>query len=120
MIMRQIDAYTTNNHSKGITSKILMIMTAILLVFASDRLHAAEYQGRDVDGETFSCTAFSYSTGRYYYGQVEFDGDEATFYFQNGGHISLTIDDEEIEEPDSISAFDYSNGVYWELDVDDL
>ena len=118
--MKQYDAYSIYNHPKRIASILLMIMAIILLLFTPNYLHAAEYHGKDIDGETFSCTAFSYSAGRYYYGQVEFNGDEATLYFQNGGHINLTIDDEEIDDPNSISAYDYTKGIYWELDVDDL
>ncbi len=118
--MKQYDAYPINNNPIRITSILIKIIVIVLLLSTSNYLYAAEYRGRDVDGETFSCTAFSYSTGRYYYGEVEFNGDDATLYFQNGGHINLTIDDEEIDDPNSISAYDYSRGIYWELDVDDL
>lgn len=118
--MKQYNAYTIVNHPKRITPILITIIVIVLFFSTSNYLRAAEYRGRDVDGETFSCTAYSYSTGRYYYGQVEFNGDDATFYFQNGGHINLTIDDEEIDDPDSISAYDYTKGIYWELDVDDL
>jgi hypothetical protein len=82
-------------------------------------IKAAEYMGRNIDGISYSCTAYSYGTRRYYYGTVEFSGDEAIFYMRRG-YIALTLDDEEIEDPHSISAYDYKNRVYWELDVDGI
>jgi hypothetical protein len=83
-------------------------------------LHAAEYNGQNIDGILFDATVYSYSTGRYYDVQLEFDGDEATIHFSNGGHIVVTLDDEEIDDPHNISAYDYQRGVYWDLDVDGL
>ena len=82
--------------------------------------YAAEYRGEDVDGNTYDATAYSYSTGRYYNVTVEFSGDEATIHFQRGGHIALTMDDEEIEDPHDISCYDYEHSVFWDLDVDGL
>jgi hypothetical protein len=81
---------------------------------------AAEYHGADIDGSRFDATAFCYTTGNYYYVEVEFSGDEATIYFPKGGYITVTLDDEEIDDPRSISAFDYERGAYWDLDVDGL
>ncbi len=101
-------------------SLTILVVIMALLPSSFGRLLAAEYQGRDIDGETFDCTAFSYGTGNYYFGQVEFDGNEAIFYFSSGGHIILTLDDEDIEAPDSVPAFDYKRGVFWELDVNGL
>ncbi len=118
--MKQYDEYNIHNHPKRIKSILITTIVITFLLSTSHFLRAAEYRGRDVDGETFSCTAYSYSTGRYYYGQVEFSGDDAILYFQNGGQVTLTIDDEEIDDPNSISAYDYTRGIYWELDVDDL
>jgi len=105
--------------------KRLVFLT--LLVFAlgsgslsNHRLWAAEYQGKNIDGERFDCTAYSYSTSKYYYGHVEFNGDEATVYLPSGGYVLLTLDDEELDDPSSISAFDYKNSVFWDLEVDEL
>ncbi len=81
---------------------------------------AAEYQGRNVDGELYDATAYSYSTGKYYTVSVEFDGDEAVIFFPKGGLLRLTLDDEEIDDPHGISAFDYEHSVYWDLDVDGM
>jgi len=84
------------------------------------QLLAADYNGSVIDGNTYDCTAFSYDTGNFYNVTVDFSGDEATIYFNNGGHITITLDSEEIEDPNSISAYDYSKGVFWDLDVDGL
>jgi hypothetical protein len=81
---------------------------------------AAEYQGQNIDGQVYDATVFSYATGQYYNASGEFDGDEAIIFFANGGSIKVTLDDEEIDDPQSISAFDYNKGAYWDLDVDGL
>lgn len=78
--------------------------------------YSAEYLGKNVDGVEYDCTAYSYDTGNYYYVNVEFDGDEATITFDNGGYITVTLDDEVIEDPSNIDAYDYSKGVYPELE----
>jgi hypothetical protein len=39
-------------------------------------------------------------------------------YFSKGGHIAVTMDDEEIDDPSSISAYDYNKGNYWDVEVD--
>lgn len=94
------------------------LVSAILLTcFGIAPCNAAEYLGNDVDGESYSCTAFSYSTSKYYYLTCEFSGDEIILHFLNGGYISVTMDSEEIDDPSSISAFDYNKSAYWELDV---
>lgn len=51
---------------------------------------------------------------------VEFEGDEAIIFFPKGGQLRLTLDDEEIDDPHNISAFDCEHSVYWDLDVDGL
>lgn len=79
---------------------------------------AAEYMGNDVDGQAYSCTAYSYSTGNYYYLTCEFSGDEVILNFPNGGYLTVSMDSEEIEDPSSISAYDYARSTYWDLDVD--
>jgi hypothetical protein len=97
----------------------VIIFTSVVCMTWSP-LVAPEYNGRNIDGILFDATVYSYSTGKYYDVQVEFDGDEATIYFSNGGSIVVTLDDEVIEDPHDISAFDYERGVYWDLDIDDL
>lgn len=81
---------------------------------------AAVFQGSDLDGNSYNCTAYSYSTGHYYSLTCEFSGDEIILYFPKGGHIAVTMDDEEIDDPSSISAYDYNKGNYWDVEVDDL
>jgi hypothetical protein len=80
---------------------------------------AAEYHGRDLDGDRFSATVYSYGTHHYYNVDVEFSGTEITIYFRNG-HITVDMDDEEIDDPHNISAYDYKNHIYWDIDVEDL
>jgi hypothetical protein len=90
----------------------------LAIAAASSTAIAADYQGSEVDGQQYNCTAFSYQTAKYYYLTCEFSGSEVILYFPKGGHISVSMDDEEIDDPSSISAFDYTKGTYWDLDVD--
>lgn len=97
-------------------------MRPILAVFCifilSTSAFSAEYQGRNIDGERFFATAYSHSTSKYYNVEVEFDGDECTIYFSKGGNITVTLDDEEIDDPSDIPAYDYKRNTHWDLDVD--
>jgi hypothetical protein len=98
-------------------NKIVKLILSFLFL---SNTYAAEYKGKNIDGIEFDCSAYSYSTGNWYYVTVEFDGDEATITFSNGGYITLTLDDEVIEDPSAIDAYDYDKGVFWELEVDEL
>ena len=104
------------------THKIYMRFIEIILstIFLISILNSAEYNGRNIDGERYDATVYSYSTSHYYNVEVEFDGEDVTIYFSNGGHITVTMDCEEIEDPHDISAYDYKNSVYWDIDVDGL
>ena len=91
----------------------IMLILFVSVIFCD----GAEYLGRDVDGESYSCTAFSYSTSHYYELTCDFSGDNVTLHFPNGGYIVVSMDSDEIADPSSISAFDYNKGNYWDLDV---
>ena len=106
-------------------NQVNKIMKTMLIVFSFGLClpifsNSAEYLGKNIDGIEYDCTAYSYDTGNYYYVTVEFDGDAAQITFDNGGYITLILDDEVIEDSDSIDAYDYDKGVFWELAIDDL
>jgi hypothetical protein len=94
-----------------------VLLVLVLTGFSSVRVRAADCNGEDIDGALIHATAFSYATGNYYNVTVRFSGDEVTVYFPNGGRRGLTMDDEEIDDPTSISAFDYDRATYWEIDI---
>lgn len=96
-----------------------ILVPVFLLTVPISFARAAEYNGHDIDGEEYDATASSGATGHSYSVQVEFEGDDAVITFSNGGTRSITLDDEEIDDPHSISGTD-SDGVSWELDVDGL
>jgi len=98
----------------------LITFLLILLLTPISTLYAVEYNGNNIDGIEFDCSAYSYDTGSWYYVTVEFYGDEATVTFSNGGYITLTLDDEVIDDPSAIDAYDYEKSVFWELEVDGL
>ena len=93
---------------------------AALVCIVNRPCAAAEYNGCNIDGQTFDATVFSYSSGNYCSVEVEFDGDHATIYFPKGGYLTVTLDDEEIDDPHDISAYDYEHAGYWDLDLDGL
>lgn len=97
---------------------IRIIILIAVLVFPSVG-YTANYNGVDIDGNTYSCDAYSYDTGEWYGVDAVFDGDEVTLYFKNGGTRTLGLDDEAIDDPSDISAYDYDNAVYWDLDCSD-
>lgn len=97
---------------------LLFILLSVL--FYCMPVNAAEYLGEDIDGELYSATAFSYSTGKFYYVDVEFSGSDAYIYFPKGGYIIVSLDDEEIDDPNNISAFDYKRGNFWDISIDNL
>jgi len=96
----------------------LVILFALTLCFCTVS-RAAECNGINIDGQDFDATVFSYSTAKYYYVTVEFDGDECIIKFPKGGRIRVSLDDEEIEDCHSISAFYYKTATYWDIDLDD-
>lgn len=98
--------------------KILIILTLSLLI--SPTAFAAEYLGQNIDHQLFDATAYSYGTSKFYHVMVEFSGDEALIHFSNGGRLVLTLDDEEIDDPNNISAYDYRRSTFWDLDVDGI
>lgn len=87
--------------------RAFLILSIFLILFCAHPVLAAEYLGADLDGHLFDATAYSYGTGKYYYVQVEFEGDQVYLYFPKGSYIILDLDDEEIDDPHSISAYDY-------------
>jgi len=91
-----------------------------VLCFVALTSSAAEFKGRNLDGESFSATAFSYDTGKFYTVDIEFDGTEAVLTFDNGNTLTLELNEEEIDDPSSVSAFDYDSANYWDLDVEGL
>ena len=96
-------------------------LLCVVIVLSTVSLpYAAEYNGDDLDGNSYSATAYSYGTAKYYNVSVEFSGDEATITFGNGGTKTLTMDDEDIDDPHDISCYDYKTATYWDIDVDDI
>ena len=97
-----------------------IVLLLLCTLFYCVPVNAAEYLGRDIDGELFSGDAFSYSTGKFYFVDVEFSGSDAYIYFPKGGYIIVSLDDEEIDDPNNISAFDYKIGNFWDISIDHL
>ena len=97
----------------------MVVLSFVLFLLGPVTVRAAEYNGHDIDGETYDGQATSSGTGHTYSVRIEFSSDEATITFSNGGSRTITLDDEEIDDPHDISGTD-SDGVTWDLDVDGL
>lgn len=77
---------------------------AALLVSPSQVL-AAEYQGRNIDGELFEATAYSYETGGLFDIQVRFKKRRATLYFASGGRQTIRLNQPVIKNPKHIDGW---------------
>jgi hypothetical protein len=70
---------------------------------------AAEYQGKNIDGQRWAAKAYSYETGGVFDIQVEFQKKRATMYFVNGSRKTIRLKRAEIT--------DHKNIVGWSLGV---
>jgi len=93
------------------------LIITLISFLTSSHIIGAEYNGKNIDGELFSSTVYSYKTGNYYNVDIEFSGSDVTIHFYNGGYINVAID-EDIDDPSSISAYNYDKNEYWDIDVD--
>ena len=100
--------------------KVITFLIACLLTAAPAPLRAAEYEGKNIDGQSFNCTAFRVGSKRYYYGRVVFSGIEATFYYMDKPFLTVSLDEETIEDPHDVPAYDYENAIAWNLNVHNL
>ena len=98
---------------------VTFLLCSFLMIGPATLACAAEYNGHDLDGEEYDGTAYSSGTGHSHSVQVEFEGDDAIVTFSNHGTRTIALDNEEIDDPHTISGTD-SDGVSWELDVDGL
>ncbi|PZD75424.1 hypothetical protein C1752_00402 [Acaryochloris thomasi RCC1774] len=75
------------------------------LIASPSPVLAAEYQGQNIDGETFEATAYSYETGGLFDIQVRFKKRRATMYFVNGGRQTIRLNQPVITNPDHIDGW---------------
>jgi hypothetical protein len=80
---------------------------------------AAHFDGENIDGPQYPAFARSLVTGRYYSARVIFDRDRATVQFGTGTALALTLDDENIEDPEEVIGTD-RRGSVWALSIDGL
>jgi hypothetical protein len=71
---------------------------------------AAEYQGKNIDGQRWAAKAYSYETGGVFDIQVEFQKKRATMYFVNGSRKTIRLKRSEINDPKNIVG--WSLGVF--------
>lgn len=63
---------------------------------------AAEYQGHNIDGQTFAATAYSYETGGLFDIQVQFNERRATMTFAGGSQQTIRLNRPVIRDPSRI------------------
>jgi hypothetical protein len=66
---------------------------------------AAEYQGQNIDGQTFEATAYSYETGGLFEIQVRFKKRRATMFFASGGRQTIRLNQPIITNPTHIEGW---------------
>ena len=91
-----------------------------LIAAVAAPLGAASFQGRNVDGRRYHASIVNFDYGAYDNVEVKFQGDHAYITFERGGRLVLILNNEEIEDPHSITADDPLRGIVWEIDVKDL
>jgi hypothetical protein len=98
--------------------KILQIILIIGMLSLSAL--SATYRGKSIDGKRYNAEIYSYGTSKYYDVAVSFKGSDCTIHWSNGGRITIDLDDEDIEDPHDISAFDYKKATYYDIDLVDF
>nr|WP_238717992.1 hypothetical protein [Petrachloros mirabilis] len=66
---------------------------------------AAEYQGRNIDGQRLPGTVYSYETGGVFDVEVVFQENRATLYFVNGSEKTVRLRNPVITNPKRIEGF---------------
>jgi hypothetical protein len=89
---------------------IALILVGILGSSLSNTVQAAEYQGKNIDGQRWTAKAYSYETGGVFDVQVEFKKKRATMYFVNGSRKTIRLKRAEIADPKNIVG--WSLGVF--------
>lgn len=97
-------------------------LIATTLIFSPLYAQAAEYQGINIDGQTFEATAYSYETGGLFDIQVKFKKRKATLYFVNGGRQTIRLNQPVITDPQHIDGWHrgfLTIGVFFSIGVAD-
>lgn len=80
-------------------------LTASILLAMTLPAHAAEYEGKTIDGRKLLAKVYSYATGGVFEAQVEFQRDLATIYFVNGSQIIIRLSQSAIRDPNNIIGY---------------
>ncbi|GAP99963.1 hypothetical protein NIES2104_65290 [Leptolyngbya sp. NIES-2104] len=67
--------------------------------------HAAEYDGKTIDGRKLPAKVYSSATGGVFEAQVKFQRDWATIYFVNGGQLVIRLSQPIIRDPNNIIGY---------------
>jgi hypothetical protein len=81
------------------------LLIATVLIASPMNGVAAEYQGKNIDGELFAATAYSYETGGLYDIQVRFRQRRATMIFAGGGKQTIRLHQSVITDPHRIEGW---------------
>ena len=102
--------------AKPINRTFLVQLSLLALPVAA---FGAHYGGQKVDGPRYGAFARSLDTGRYYAGKVVFDRDRANVQLDSGKTIILTLEEENIQDPEEVIAT-AQDGSFWALAIDGL
>jgi len=79
--------------------------TLAMLLWQMSPLLAVEYNGKRIDGQTFSAKVYSYETGAVYDAQVQFDHNQVTIQFPGGSQMIGRLQQSVIRNPGQIEVF---------------
>lgn len=92
----------------------------VALAVAWGPASAAVYRESSVDGRRYRGTLHHADYGRYENAEIRFRGEHVYVHFVQGGRLVLVLEDEDIQDPHEIMAYDPRRGITWELDVKDM
>ncbi|MDV3001719.1 MAG: hypothetical protein N5P05_003325 [Chroococcopsis gigantea SAG 12.99] len=82
-------------------ARLVPLSLCLSLIMAAPLL-ALEYEGKNIDGRRIEAKAYYQGTGGLYTVQVEFKGNKATIYFENGGQTTIILKQSSITDLNKI------------------
>lgn len=84
--------------------KVLWLVLFTLSLWTTPII-AVEYQGENLDGRRLAAKAYYQKTGGVFEVHVEFKGNLATLYFNDGSQVTLRLGGQRISDPSNIVGF---------------
>lgn len=103
--MRQLEERTMKGSQRWAIGLAALMMAPGVMVCNLPAAFAAEYQGRNIDGQSFDAQVYSYETGGLYDVQVMFRKRTAIMTFNGGAQQKIRLYSPVITNPHQIDGF---------------